>query len=336
MKRTSRIAVYAVATVVVAVAPIPSYLLWQKAELWAREERKKREAAAEAALAKLANLHDLEALDAALSHRTTSRGRHIIAYGFACPEGREHLLKKITDPDVATEQRLRHVRLLSTGGPAYYSVFHNIERGGASMQIVAGQGNGRFLERVARAAVSCREDEVLCLALLDELGHLARGAGMHSPESVLADRVAAVAPLRTLHAAASDRIKFKVEDATSELDRAGYDSLPPKCGPILSELRPCDPKHYGHPSGRALKYEYTVKFLDDEPLVAPELVAVSPTTEEEFVLASQPLSFRSRGEAGMRTMPIPDDVPPGRYRIFCRFSRDGKVLSEGYGFETEL
>jgi hypothetical protein len=298
-----------------------------------------RDHIAELACQYLAGLHDPALLAQALPLAFAYDHGQILCRGFGTPKGRDFLLARVTDEKEPLAARLRFARSLGEAGAVYRITFTGITANSWSHEGKADRGNSGYLTRIARAAHDCRRHQELCLALVRCLDRFAQGIVQGGEAEVRADLGKALAELKRLYdTGASEEVRYAVEVATAHGDRKAYDLLKSPCGALLSILRPADAKKYTKPEVRSLLFEYS---YDAAPLpagdaVKPSVVLLHVKSGKRHVL---PSSVTCRGHSaggGSGVVPLPKDLPAGRYRVFFEVTEGGRVVSTGHHFETDL
>lgn len=296
-----------------------------------------RDKVAEEACLRLANLHDLEGLDAAASLDLPYRCRGVIKRGFATPAGRDFVLARVSDETLDADRRLRYAETLRDNGRDYHSPSGSIGPGGSSSRPSEVADNGAYVTRIAQAAKEVRSEAVR-VAILEALAWFSSGLpGRPDDDPIRVDLRGALPALLELHrTTASEPVRFGVERVVARVSRKAYDELGSRCGPVVSLLSPESPPSRVTRGERWVRFDYAIIPLDHEPTEPPVVVFTNPATDVERVVPSG-LKFRGRHEAvAGGVVALPQDLPAGRYRVSLRFSRGGKAVSDGYGFEAEL
>ena len=301
----------------------------------------------ELACAKLAGLHDPEVLANALP-LASGNAAGTLRSGFGTPRGREFLLQAIADRKQPTAKRIDYARTLAKAGEAYHTTSADITTGSWRPEGVPRDANAGYIQRIARLALANARHEELCRALLESIDYFARVIRQTKEEHTSADLAAALPVLKQLHdSAKSGMLKFSVELATRHADEAAYGKLQSPGGPVISIIRGAYHGTGIRRIGRSpvrldpdgLVFEYTIHtFLDDNTTLTPQLVLTSVDGATARILpwpGKRPCRGRG-GTSGMNRVPLPKDVPAGRYRVHLRFKDAGKVVSTGHYAEVEL
>jgi len=271
----------------------------------------------------LGELHDF----AALSDAMTIAGLHggyQFRRGFATPEGADYLLKRIGDPAEAMADRVRLATVLPRPADA------------AGVVGAEGAPKTGYMTRVAALAEGNAGNE-LCNLLIRDVGGWLRWGGGTSPQPE--DRSAALEVLKRLYAATKDEERrYQIELATWNGSPEAYAALGSKCGSVLiSTVRsPEHPEQFGR-AGRKVVYQYEFWGLlsaDGSVTLTMELVLDS-ASGKSYTLATRgspfPMTIGHGAQGGgSDALPVPADVPDGDYRVFVRWTADGKVVGESH------
>jgi len=318
-------------------------LLAERSKLEILDRFSGRDYLSEIACANLANGHDPDVLTKALPLAKEYHGRDMLARGFGTPKGRDLLLKQVSDEKLPMERRIEFARYIRQAGAVYRSTITEITTNSSRTVGEEDEGNSGYFKRIGKAAYDNRQHEALCLALLHTLDWLGRGHAQRKDSQVFIDLYAALGELEPLYddAKVSEPIRYTVELATvgGDGDGPAYARLRSPCGPMLSLLRaPARPEMYTKPKEPSLIFEYDYHSLskDRDAQFKPNVVLVHQASGQRYVL---PTEITCRGFArggGSGVVVLPKDLRPGRYRVFFEFQVDGKVISTGHHFETDL
>ena len=302
-----------------------------------------RDYLSEIACANLANGHDPEVLGKALPLAKAYHGRHMLACGFGTPKGRDFLLKQVSDEKLPMERRIQFARFIGKAGAVYRSTITEITTNSSRTVGEEDEGNSGYFKRIRKAAYDNRQHEALCQALLHTLDWLGRGHSQRKDSQVFIDLYAALGELKPLYddAKVSEAIRYTVELATvgGDGDGPAYARLKSACGPMLSLLQaPARPEMYTKPKEPSLLFEYDYCSLskDREAQFKPSVVLVHQASGQRYVLPTEVTCHGFARGGGSGVVALPKDLRPGRYRVFFEFQVDGKVISTGHHFETDL
>jgi len=287
---------------------------------------------------RFAESHDPALLSRALAVADSYYGISILQRGFGTPQGRDYLLDKVTDAKEPMPARLRHANALANAGATYRVTFTDITANSWRHVGEPDEGNSGYLTRIAKAARASAKHADLCERLVRGLDNFGQGIVQNKPESLMMDLRGALAVLKELYATQpSEELQFAIEKATA-YDPDSYEKLNSSCGSFISILTPADPDKYTKPEKRSLifEYSYTTVLMNREAEVQPSVVLVHRETQKRHVLPTQ---LRIRGWStggGSHSVVLPEDLPPGKYRVFLQLRDGDKVTSTGHSFDADL
>ena len=127
---------------------------------------------------------------------------------------------------------------------------------------------------------------------------------------------------------------------TGHFSRELYDRLGSSCGPVISRLRYTDPTKYTPSKEKTLVFLYEYLVLS-EGAYNTTVVLRSKATHKEYSLPvkmASNLSGCSPGTScgGDGGAILPRDLPKGKYQVYFQLTENGRVVSRGHYFETEL
>ncbi|MHB9133570.1 MAG: hypothetical protein ACYDBB_21105 [Armatimonadota bacterium] len=285
----------------------------------------------------LANLHNLNILNEMLSLKLPDY-RYILAHGFATPAGRNFLLKMIGNEQEPLEKRLQYAGLLTEAGAEYHTTSTALANGLWRTTGSAQKGNAAYLTRIARLALKTQQHEELCLSLLRSEDEFFRVIDARSETLLYPDVWAALPVLKQLYTTTkSERLRFEVEIAIAHGSRNAYNRLGSPAGQVLSLLTPVAPPESGKSAGRSVYFSYRIIVLDDLPEDAPlpAIVLMNGATGKTWVIPSQ-IRYWGKSASGYGLVALPKELPPGRYRLYLRFTRNGKIMSTGHFSEVNV
>ena len=297
-----------------------------------------RDHIAEVACDGLANLRDPELLDQALQlsplywHESFSLRR-----GFGTQGGREYILHTIADPAVPIARKLPLARAIQEAGWVYRSWLDVPAL--APNPGPSGPDNGRYIARIAELVVANRDNEELSSILVQDINYFARGIVQGEKDATYTDLIEALKLLeQTYRASQSERLRFEIEDATANGDRASYDRLGSPCGPVISILSQPPPGQFAASPEPCVHFGYSYRVLDKGYYQAA-VVLQNQKSGEKHVIAV-PVTVHGEtpgsGEAGGCRVALPPALAHGRYRAYLQFTRDNRVVSAGHYCEVDL
>ena len=285
--------------------------------------------------------------NAATMHYKPWRYTEVLVQGLATPAGRQHLLTQLGDPDVDDEVKLVYARAADRVGHVYQSInyleYLGEERG---VSPEAGPNNDWYLTRLAELIASPS-------TLPEVRTHLLRALRYPRPESegeeVSKDFTKAAAVLTELHATTSDsQLKYEIEESlagvgVSPVDMSAYEALNSQSGPSLSRMLEATVVLDEETGVSTLQFSSKICILvvdawDDVTLIVENVetgAKVSLPLPEGSKARTLELAGRKCQSGSGGVVPIPADLPPGRYLVYLVFLKDGQVVSTGYGMEID-
>lgn len=285
---------------------------------------------------KLARLRDPETTEAAIE---------IIGWvpmhlpvSIRSPEGRDYILKRIADESVPLQRRVALAGLLRESYKVYNCRWDLDSKKQWQATGLPIEGNGRFFERAAQLAVNSQKQPELCIALVKAIDYLTWGGlSEYGEKKLQSDANEAHALLKSVYDNTTDpQLRYHIEVAALHYGKEAYERLNSKCGPMLSIIRPDTHGYAVTPGTINLNCEYLLTTRDSLP--TPEVIFLNRETQQKFTssfLRSVQNAFGGQGGCG-GPINLPKDLPPGTYRIYVQFSKDGKIISEGHYFEMNL
>lgn len=285
---------------------------------------------------RLLTIGDFPALEAALAMGAGD------PRGFDSPSGREYLLRRIGDPEVPIQTRLKLADILQWAGGN-----SSTDNAGAPAPALSHPTNdmgtgGGWLTRVARLISALpQKDGELKTRLAEQLCSKIDLALRDSHSTIPPDAQAAAEVLAATYATeTSDAVRCQIEMILLKVGIAGYERLHSPSVPIISWT---EPQIQDSPieGGRLL---VTVRALTS---------GTSKVTSARLVLKSVDRGGKSyllpSGIVGqnMSTSPgyswaendsltLPIGFCPGRYHLFFEFLNGSQVVSVGHGSEANL
>ncbi len=119
-----------------------------------------------------ARLHKPELLDELLRLTLPETHLSVLRLGFGTSEGREYLLRKISDEKLSVEKRRRYVLDIEAAYGNYFAVTEIHDNGGSGYPYSMGGDNGWYLKRIALAAIAGGVPADLRADLIRTLGKL--------------------------------------------------------------------------------------------------------------------------------------------------------------------
>jgi hypothetical protein len=287
----------------------------------------------------LADLHTPELLEQALKYGTWQT--RILAGGFGTPAGRDYLLGVIKDAKQPQERRLRLAGVIGDAYFVYGSRLKNIETNSGQIVGKAGVKNDNYITRIARVVLENITDEKLCLTLMRTIDFFGRTIVQTNDDDTRADFKQALAVLKEAYdKCTSETLRFEIEQATAHFSRELYDRLGSRCGSVISRLYYTDPKRYTVPNEKSLifQYEYSVVSKGNYETA---VVLHSQAQGKEYMLPvklfrhSWNYSPGSTG-GGSNVVVLPKDLPKGKYRVYLQATENGRVVSKGHYYDTDL
>jgi hypothetical protein len=278
---------------------------------------------AERARARLASIQDPAALNEAL--QISGFNSHTLADGFGTPAGLDFLLQRIEADGAPLEMRVLYAKVLAAAARTYY---------GRLLPPTAAEGV--YLTQIANLARDEVSNELLCVALVETIGELARSRPERKAH-FRRDWERTVTALARLHQqTTSEQIRFQVELALARHLGSEHARLTEMSGRILSAVMPAEPSPLAlpeNPRSRWIGYRFHVIRLGHARYEAAEIIARHVESGKTYALGRFEWDPSPEGAGGGGGR-LPDDAPPGRYRVYSRFrNRDGTIISIGYGFD---
>ena len=281
-----------------------------------------------AAVAALIELHDYAALGDAI---IIGLG-YELDRGFLTEAGREFLLQTIGDPKVDLAKRIRCVKALPYHGKIMGSDGHY-------------RRDPHYLARLAKLAAENPAVPQLCAELAGHVGGFGGIGPVLNPSFLqepvlLKDLNEAMDTLVTLYREKADEpLRFCIEKALRSNSLEAYQRLKPKGGPVISMVRPQQPGQFGKPSGRSfsVELEYNLYFADDATRTLQVQAILNVDGKSYDGGTGMPLTAQRHGSgSSTRTVRVSSDAPAGKYRLYFRFSENGKVLGQSHYLEVEI
>jgi hypothetical protein len=316
------------------------------------------DAAAGAAVVRLASLRDPASLfDAIAQDRSHD---YLLRMGLNSPAGRDYLLASIDAPKQSQSSKLRAAELLGTFSDLYHCSATVTPADGLDEEVQdyslefddgpADPTNGSYITRIAGLVASHIDDDELAVQLLRSLVGMADRRysvfRLGDAERIIEpDFVAAAAALKKAYVpGASPRACYLIEWFCARIGRDAFANLHSTHGPIICILSPFDPAQYREPipPGRSLVIRYemaNLPWVTDARSGLPnrvQLVLQPLTGGREYVLPTRATAPAYGPTEGRDAVAIPAALPPGDYKVFFRFLRNGKPVGESYGFEKRF
>ena len=299
------------------------------------------------ACAHVANRHDPAEIDRALQiYRDNAATIRYMPWhtgdllkGFATPTGREFLLAKLADPSVDDAAKLTYAKAVYHAGIVYQSIrYVNLPADAHEPSPEAGANNDWYLTRLAEMIA---QPSVAAEVRTELLKAIRLSRHDRRNEEVAKDFTKAAAMLAELFEATTDSgLKYEIEVTLFQADMAAYESLNSSSGPALSRITEVTVAFDDERDEPTLRYSMDGYVLIADAWDGLSLVAQNIETGVKTFLPGSTAILDRRGSrchyGATGSAPIPADLPPGRYRVYLEFLKDGQVVSTGYAAEIEL
>lgn len=300
---------------------------------------------------RLMETHDPAILGQGLAVARSYHDRSVLYHGFGTPDGRDFLLAKVVDAEEAMPARVLYSLGLEDAGMIYRRRFITFKENNWVSEGELDENNSHYLTRIAQAVAALGKEEELCRNLLRQLDYWAKWSVRDDlPQRASdvpnrADFAGALAVLVEFYKTKPpEAVQFDLEMLSTYLP-GYYEQLHSSGGPLISLLQPAKPRPIGavakpesETAGRSFACTYRFKAVEiiRDKQVQQILVLVHLESNQRYEF---PAKFFLRGHekgSGDLNIPLPDDLPAGKYHSFLELKLGDELLSTGHGFVTEL